>query len=37
MKVIQKAVTTPKSFKPQASACNKDCLAVCKKCPPKTC
>ena len=37
MKVIQKAKTTPKDFKPHANACEHDCLAVCKKCPPRTC
>ena len=37
MKVIQKAITSPKTFTPKASKCDKDCLAVCKKCPPRTC
>lgn len=37
MKVIQKAKTMPKDFKVKAYACEHDCLAVCKKCPPKTC
>lgn len=36
MKVIQSAKSTPKTFAPKAADC-KDCLAVCKKCPPKTC
>lgn len=37
MKVIQEAKTTPKKFKPRANACDHDCLATCKKCPPRTC
>lgn len=37
MKIIQQAQTTPKDFSPKASACEHDCLAVCKKCPPRTC
>ena len=28
---------TPKTFTPHANACEHDCLAVCKKCPPRTC
>lgn len=37
MKVIQEAKTTPNSFKPHATGCEHDCLATCKKCPPRTC
>ena len=36
MTIVQKAKTLPKTFAPHAAPC-KDCLAVCKKCPPKTC
>lgn len=37
MKILQVAKTTPKDFSPKSKACDHDCLAVCKKCPPKTC
>ena len=37
MIIIQEAKTTPENFKPKSTSCEHDCLAVCKKCPPKTC
>lgn len=36
MKVIQRAKCSPETFAPKAAECH-DCLAVCKKCPPRTC
>ncbi len=41
MKVVQKAKSSPKKYTVKklaaASACEHDCKAVCKKCPPMTC
>lgn len=37
MKVIQKAKTTYAKVKANDGPPCRDCLAVCKKCPPKTC
>lgn len=36
MKVVQKAKTTKASYCKNLAA-GPSCLAVCKKCPPKTC
>lgn len=41
MKVVQKAKSSPKKYTVNktavANACEHDCKAVCKKCPPMTC
>ena len=41
MKIVQKAKSSPQKYTEkkvaEANACEHDCLATCKKCPPMTC